>query len=44
MIYDPITGLILGILYGVPAYLGACLIRAILRPLWAREDTDVHPS
>jgi len=34
MKYDPITGVILGILYGVPAYFGACAVRwLVLKPM-----------
>jgi hypothetical protein len=26
--------LVLGVAYGIPAYLGACAVRALLRPVW----------
>lgn len=29
---DVITGLIMGVLYGVPAYLGALVVRRVLLP------------
>jgi len=29
------VALVLGILYGIPAYLGACAVRALARRLWS---------
>lgn len=30
MTFDPVTGIIMGVVYGIPAYFGACLVRRLV--------------